>query len=57
MANKVTPRAGVWIEIVYNKKHYQLTHVTPRAGVWIEIGPGCHKVARRQQHSPCGSVD
>ena len=35
----VTPRAGVWIEIIYNKRAQVPYPVTPRAGVWIEI-PG-----------------
>ena len=34
---EVTPRAGVWIEILYNTDGYKLLTVTPRAGVWIEI--------------------
>ena len=35
--SQVTPRAGVWIEIVINLKGGCAKTVTPRAGVWIEI--------------------
>ncbi len=34
----VTPRAGVWIEMIYMIEMICSTNVTPRAGVWIEIG-------------------
>ncbi len=34
--NIVTPRAGVWIEILNIIVNYYYS-VTPRAGVWIEI--------------------
>ncbi len=33
----VTPRAGVWIEILSVVKDFTSASVTPRAGVWIEI--------------------
>ena len=35
----VTPRAGVWIEIVHIWPQVVVVKVTPRAGVWIEIRP------------------
>ena len=34
---QVTPRAGVWIEIVCHRIFAGAGLVTPRAGVWIEI--------------------
>ena len=34
---KVTPLAGVWIEIKLQKENEKLIAVTPLAGVWIEI--------------------
>ncbi len=33
----VTPRAGVWIEMIGFTFPAQFLSVTPRAGVWIEI--------------------
>ncbi len=33
----VTPRAGVWIEILQKNNAPGGAFVTPRAGVWIEI--------------------
>ena len=33
----VTPRAGVWIEILLSREIKTNSAVTPRAGVWIEI--------------------
>ena len=36
-AHNVTPRAGVWIEIVVWRLIWCVSVVTPRAGVWIEI--------------------
>ncbi len=33
----VTPRAGVWIEIIFLGDELNFLTVTPRAGVWIEI--------------------
>ncbi len=35
--NEVTPRAGVWIEILKHRLIAFVIVVTPRAGVWIEI--------------------
>ena len=40
MATAVTPRAGVWIEIMFYHLRPKALTVTPRAGVWIEIS--CH---------------
>ena len=34
---KVTPRAGVWIEIKIDAMKFFSPGVTPRAGVWIEM--------------------
>ena len=36
---KVTPYAGVWIEIGYLQTKNAHVKVTPYAGVWIEIVP------------------
>ena len=36
-AAKVTPLAGVWIEILIEKTYIEGINVTPLAGVWIEI--------------------
>ena len=33
----VTPRVGVWIEIVSKLRMFMPPNVTPRVGVWIEI--------------------
>ena len=38
--HRVTPRAGVWIEMESYDNLNQAKHVTPRAGVWIEIRMG-----------------
>ena len=37
MLVRVTPRAGVWIEIIKIFVKFICGFVTPRAGVWIEI--------------------
>ena len=34
---KVTPHAGVWIEIPSSGRTERAKRVTPHAGVWIEI--------------------
>ena len=34
---KVTPLAGVWIEIIFYRLLEPHSAVTPLAGVWIEI--------------------
>ena len=34
---KVTPYAGVWIEIIWGNEDIRNRFVTPYAGVWIEI--------------------
>ena len=36
----VTPRAGVWIEMIRRPWYRPRETVTPRAGVWIEIEGG-----------------
>ncbi len=54
---RVTPRAGVWIEIVNCSSWRLCRGVTPRAGVWIEIRAVDGIVAAVNRHSPCGSVD
>ena len=36
-SHKVTPFAGVWIEIAKLQKRRNSIRVTPFAGVWIEI--------------------
>ena len=37
LQKKVTPRAGVWIEILIFFADVVSSMVTPRAGVWIEM--------------------
>ena len=37
MPYKVTPHAGVWIEICCSRGKHRSSRVTPHAGVWIEI--------------------
>ena len=39
---KVTPLAGVWIEIGMSGATSQVDKVTPLAGVWIEITTSIH---------------
>ena len=54
---KVTPHAGVWIEMVNDILDDVLKGVTPHAGVWIEI-ESCMALERAERrHSPRGSVD
>ena len=53
---KVTPLAGVWIEIIWMKSGQPLDGVTPLAGVWIEID-GIHRKRNRGWSLPsreCG---
>jgi len=38
---RVTPLAGVWIEILVRSQVYGQRNVTPLAGVWIEIPKIC----------------
>ena len=45
---KVTPRAGVWIEMVLIQNPPLCVTVTPRAGVWIEIADRNFQGNRRQ---------
>ena len=55
---KVTPLAGVWIEIkscILRCKQFE--NVTPLAGVWIEIVTVVLLFFTVSRHSPCGSVD
>ncbi len=52
----VTPRAGVWIEIVSAGRPAGRGGVTPRAGVWIEMPILARHVALCR-HTPCGCVD
>ena len=40
--SKVTPRAGVWIEMSILPDTSAFAAVTPRAGVWIEIKRICN---------------
>ena len=53
----VTPRAGVWIEIISAIEKRRRLGVTPRAGVWIEMEKITLEAQRIDCHSPCGSVD
>ncbi len=46
MKNSVTPRAGVWIEIVKGCVWVCADGVTPRAGVWIEMSTSYTKTQR-----------
>ena len=55
--DRVTPLAGVWIEIAYQLVCERHIVVTPLAGVWIEIIVSAAFVAATYGHSPCGSVD
>ena len=54
---RVTPLAGVWIEILGHSGGQAYILVTPLAGVWIEIA--INKCADYEDlgHSPRGSVD
>ena len=54
---KVAPRAGAWIEILYNGETESFSMVAPRAGAWIEITPGIADYNTLLGRSPCGSVD
>ena len=55
---KVTPLAGVWIEI---RRPWAASAtwrtVTPLAGVWIEMLLASSINTMVTGHSPCGSVD
>ena len=54
---RVTPLAGVWIEIHKQAHLYQGGGVTPLAGVWIEIPLREELNLKPYRHSPRGSVD
>ena len=54
---RVTPFAGVWIEIGRKSGIWQRKSVTPFAGVWIEINFGELPVVSVFSHSLRGSVD
>ena len=53
----VTPLVGVWIEIAIDNSLICFPDVTPLVGVWIEINIEDAIDARKNGHSPCGSVD
>ena len=44
LGKKVTPFAGVWIEIPFRLPTPYNHQVTPFAGVWIEISSGVYSV-------------
>ena len=48
----VTPRAGVWIEIVFLTLIVRSVRVTPRAGVWIEMETSLYEYRIALCHSP-----
>ena len=54
---KVTPHAGVWIEIDLYTTRSKRADVTPHAGVWIEIWDSWACPPRRASHPPRGGVD
>ena len=54
---KVTPYAGVWIEMLYWHFKLHWSTVTPYAGVWIEIWRYLLRLDRMLRHSLRGSVD
>ena len=56
-AGGVTPRAGVWIEMLIMWEILTNSRVTPRAGVWIEMATTAATGLSSTCHSPCGSVD
>ena len=35
----VAPRAGAWIETLFDESNYYINPVAPRAGAWIETSP------------------
>ena len=55
--SKVTPFAGVWIEIVLWTLLRSVLWVTPFAGVWIEMASVILSINGCNCHSLCGSVD
>ena len=54
---RVTPFAGVWIEIGWHSRVDVAARVTPFAGVWIEIKFADFIARYRSSHSLRGSVD
>ena len=54
---KVTPLAGVWIEIPPSRRTIMSCTVTPLAGVWIEIGVAAVIIGGIWCHTPRGCVD
>ena len=53
---KVTPLAGVWVEITTGGLDVGAKIVTPLAGVWVEIRLEDDTSDDALGHSPCGSV-
>ena len=53
---RVTPLAGVWIEMSINIELVSLNRVTPLAGVWIEIFHGHGKRVRKCHVTPLAGV-
>jgi len=53
----VTPRVGVWIEILEQHPGSSNADVTPRVGVWIEILSPIGCISRAPCHTPRGCVD
>ena len=54
-SGKVTPCAGVWIEIGNRIDFTDVDMVTPCAGVWIEIFFVCHS-SETYDVTPCAGV-
>ena len=57
MTARVTPYAGVWIEISFRLSNDCTVVVTPYAGVWIEIIKMMDLTDPETGHSLRGSVD
>ena len=53
---RVTPLAGVWVEIYPDSEPGFTVCVTPLAGVWVEILTPPVLIMVTIRHSPCGSV-
>ena len=51
-AIKVTPLAGVWIEILPDVNEVKMDAVTPLAGVWIEIWVKTWRQSKRNWSLP-----
>ena len=54
---RVTPFAGVWIEMISEVTNGQIFGVTPFAGVWIEMNNPINGLEVPNGHSLRGSVD